>query len=249
MVLAAGQANYAAANVFLDALAAHRHAEGLPATAMAYGMWGVRTGLIEDLDEDTRLMAARGLPALDVSEALALFDASIDSGKPNLVPLRVDIATLRSRTDEIPALLRGLVRSQNRPVARAAAGGQQDIAAALASASSEEKAKALLELVRTHAAAVLGHDSPDAMEADRGFLDIGFDSLTALELRNRLSAATGKRLPPTVIFDYPSAQELAGHVRELLFGVEEEADDLSAATADELFDLLDSEFGDLEAIS
>ncbi|TDQ04402.1 acyl transferase domain-containing protein [Labedaea rhizosphaerae] len=248
MVLAAGQANYAAANVFLDALAAHRHAQGLPATAMAFGMWGVRTGLIEDVEEDTRLMAARGLPALAVEEALALFDASLDSGKANLVPLRVDTGTLRSRSDELPALLRGLVRGPARQHRAAADSGPVDLAAQYASASSEEKTKAMLELVRTHAAAVLGHDGPDAIEPDRGFLDIGFDSLTALELRNRLGAATGKRLPPTVIFDYPSAQELAGHVRELLFGVEEQADALSDATADELFSLLDNEFGDLESI-
>src|ERR1044072_7307224 len=99
------------------------------------------------------------------------------------------------------------------------------------------------ELVRTHAAAVLGHDGPDAIEPDRGFLDIGFDSLTALELRNRLGAAARPRLPPTVIFDYPSAQELAGHVRELVFGVEEQADGLSGATADQPVSLVDGEVG------
>jgi acyl transferase domain-containing protein len=235
MVLAAGQANYAAANVFLDALAANRKAAGLPATALAFGMWAAQTGLIS-LDEDSRLMAARGLPALDVAEALRLFDGGIGSGQANLVPLRVDQTVLRGRADDLPALLRGLVRTKT--VAKAA---ESNAIASLAGLPAEDRDRALLDLVRIHAAAVLGHDHAGAVEADRGFLDIGFDSLTALELRNRLGAVTGHRLPPTLIFDYPSAANLAGHLREVLFGADTPADDLSSASADELFDLLDGE--------
>ncbi|WP_189958816.1 beta-ketoacyl reductase, partial [Streptomyces alanosinicus] len=243
LTLAAGQANYAAANTFLDALAAHRHAQGLTAHALAYGLWGVRTGLTESVEEDVRLMAARGLPALEVPEALALFDAAHVSGRPATVPLRVDAATLRSRADELPALLKGLLPRANRSVERAGGRGSDPAAlvARLSALSPKERELELLDLVRAQAAAVLGHAGQEAVRADRGFLDLGFDSLTALELRNRLNALTGCRLNPTLIFDYPSPDKLSAHLREQLFGAEEEADDLSGASAEELFSILDGE--------
>ncbi|MFJ3203752.1 type I polyketide synthase [Streptomyces sp. NPDC086989] len=243
LTLAAGQANYAAANTFLDALAAHRHAEGLPARALAYGLWAARTGLTESIEEDIRLMAARGLPALEVEEALELFTSAHAQGRPALVPLRVDTATLRSRADELPALLKGLVPQPTRSTARAADRGTDPAALVerLSALPAKEREQALLDVVRAHAAAVLGHAGQDAVRADRGFLDLGFDSLTALELRNRLGALTGCRLTPTLIFDYPSPVKLAAHLRELLFGAEDPEDDLSAATAEELFDILDGE--------
>ncbi|MEV0989360.1 type I polyketide synthase [Streptomyces sp. NPDC049949] len=243
LTLAAGQANYAAANTFLDALAAHRHAEGLPAQALAYGLWAARTGLTESIEEDIRLMAARGLPALEVEEALRLFTSAHAKGRPALVPLRVDTATLRSRADELPALLKGLVPQPTRSTARAADRGTDPAALVerLSALPAKEREQELLDVVRAHAAAVLGHAGQDAVRADRGFLDLGFDSLTALELRNRLGALTGSRLTPTLIFDYPSPVKLAAHLRELLFGAEDLEDDLSAATAEELFDILDGE--------
>ncbi|KPI28046.1 6-deoxyerythronolide-B synthase, 3-oxoacyl-(acyl-carrier-protein) reductase, partial [Actinobacteria bacterium OV450] len=243
LTLAAGQANYAAANTFLDALAAHRHAEGLPARALAYGLWAARTGLTESIEEDIRLMAARGLPALEVEEALELFTSAHAQGRPALVPLRVDTATLRSRADELPALLKGLVPQPTRSTARAADRGTDPAALVerLSALPAKEREQALMDVVRAHAAAVLGHAGQDAVRADRGFLDLGFDSLTALELRNRLGALTGSRLTPTLIFDYPSPVKLAAHLRELLFGAEDPEDDLSAATAEELFDILDGE--------
>ncbi|WP_225976853.1 type I polyketide synthase [Streptomyces sp. CS065A] len=243
MVLAAGQANYAAANVFLDALAVHRRARGLPATSLAYGLWDVETGLTGSLDEDSRLMAARGLPALDSKEALALFDAGLHSGLPALVPLAVDVPTLRARSEELPALLRDMVRTGDRAAGRARSNGTDPAAltARLSAFGDAERDRALLDLVRTHAAAVLGHAGPEAVDAERGFLDIGFDSLTALELRNRLTAVTGSRLAPTLIFDYPSATDLAAHLSRVLFGDRVPDDDLSTATADELFDLLDGD--------
>ncbi|MHC3412583.1 acyl carrier protein, partial [Streptomyces sp. DT17] len=232
---------YAAANVFLDGLAVYRASLGLPATSLAYGLWDVRTGLTESLEEDVRLMAARGLPALGAADALALFDAGLRSGRPALVPLAVDVPTLRAREDELPALLRDLVRPADRPVARSRTKGADPAAlvARLSGLGTKEREEALLDLVRNHAAAVLGHTGRDAVPAERGFLDIGFDSLTALELRNRLNALTGCRLTPTLIFDYPSAAELAAHLRQVLFGEDAPEDDLSSATADELFDILD----------
>ncbi|MFE5765949.1 type I polyketide synthase [Streptomyces sp. NPDC056492] len=243
LTLAAGQANYAAANTFLDALATHRHAQGLPARSLAFGLWATRTGLTESIDEDVRLMAARGLPALEVEEALSLFSSSHARGGPALVPLRVNTATLRTRADDLPALLKGLVPQPTRSTTRTADRGTDPAALVerLSALPAKEREQELLDVVRAHAAAVLGHAGQDAVRADRGFLDLGFDSLTALELRNRLGALTGSRLTPTLIFDYPSPIKLAAHLRELLFGAEDPEDDLSAATAEELFDILDGE--------
>ncbi|WP_406365859.1 SDR family NAD(P)-dependent oxidoreductase [Streptomyces sp. NBC_01546] len=211
LVLAAGQGNYAAANVFLDALAAHRHAEGLPATSMAFGLWGVNTGMTTMLDLAEERMAAQGLPALSQAEGLALFSLSLRSGQPAVVPLRVDTNVLRGRTGEIPALLRGIVRA---PVRRAAQSGDgaEGLAARLAGLDASGRAAALLDLVRVQVAGVLGHASPDAIEPERAFSELGFDSLAAVELRNRLGSATGLRLPATLIFDYPTAQSVAGHI-------------------------------------
>ncbi|WP_124285319.1 beta-ketoacyl reductase [Streptomyces sp. ADI92-24] len=242
-VLAAGQANYAAANVFLDALAAYRRAEGLPATSLAYGLWDVATGLTEAIDDDARLMAARGLPALAPADALRLFDAGLRSGRAALVPLAVDVPTLKAQPGAPHSLLRDMVLTEAGPVVRSRTKGADPAAltARLSGLSTEERERALLDLVRGHAAAVLGHSGAEAVPAERGFLDIGFDSLTALELRNRLGGVTGCRLAPTLIFDYPSAAELATHLRQTLFGEDTPADDLSAATADELFDILDGD--------
>ncbi len=242
-VLAAGQANYAAANVFLDALAVQRRAEGLPATSLAYGLWDVATGLTEAIDDDARLMAARGLPALAPADALRLFDAGLRSGRPALVPLAVDVPTLKAKPGALHSLLRDMVLTEAGPVVRSRTKSADPAAlvARLTGLSTEDRERALLDLVRGHAAAVLGHSGAEAVPAERGFLDIGFDSLTALELRSRLGEVTGCRLAPTLIFDYPSAAELATHLRRTLFGEDTPADDLSAATADELFDILDGE--------
>ncbi|WUQ23231.1 SDR family NAD(P)-dependent oxidoreductase [Streptomyces sp. NBC_00236] len=242
-VLAAGQGNYAAANVFLDALAVQRRSEGLPATSLAYGLWDVATGLTEAIEDDARLMAARGLPALAPADALRLFDAGLRSGRPALVPLAVDVPTLKAKPGALHSLLRDLVLTEAGPVVRSRTKSADPAALVtrLAGLSTEDREQALLDLVRSHAAAVLGHSGAEAVPAERGFLDIGFDSLTALELRSRLGEVTGCRLAPTLIFDYPSAAELATHLRQALFGEDTPADDLSAATADELFDILDGE--------
>lgn len=135
----------------------------------------------------------------------------------------------------VPAGAGPVVRSRTRSADPAA------LVARLAGLGTEDRERALLDLVRGHAAAVLGHSGAEAVPAERGFLDIGFDSLTALELRTRLGEVTGCRLAPTLIFDHPSAADLATHLRTTLFGEDTPADDLSAATADELFDILDGE--------
>ncbi|WRZ03686.1 acyltransferase domain-containing protein [Streptomyces sp. NBC_00385] len=219
-VLAAGQANYAAANVFLDALAVHRRAEGLPATSLAYGLWA-GAGMGEWLGEaDLERMRRQGLPALEAEQGLALFDAGLASGRAALVPLPIDVTALRSRTDTIPALLRDLVPTTRRPAARAVAGSGdgQELLRGLAGLDDDERARRLLEMVRGRVAKVLGHASAQAIEADRPFQELGFDSLSAVELRNELNLTTGLRLPATLVFDYPTSRAVAGHIDSELDG-------------------------------
>ncbi|MEU8703530.1 type I polyketide synthase, partial [Streptomyces sp. NPDC048680] len=217
-VLAAGQANYAAANVFLDALAVHRRAEGLPATSLAYGLWA-GAGMGEWLGEaDLERMRRQGLPALKPEQGLALFDAGLASGRAALVPLPIDVTALRTRTDTIPALLRDLVPTTRRPAARAVAGvgagagDGQELARGLAGLAADERARKVLEMVRDRVAKVLGHASAQAIEADRPFQELGFDSLSAVELRNVLNLTTGLRLPATLVFDYPTSRAVAGYI-------------------------------------
>ncbi|WP_406312552.1 SDR family NAD(P)-dependent oxidoreductase [Streptosporangium sp. NBC_01639] len=244
MVLAAGQAGYSAANVFLDALAVHRRARGLPATSLAFGAWAVKTGMSRWLsDTDLARMRRQGLPAFTAQEALAAFDAALHADRAVTVPMRVDAAALRTRADEIPALLRGLVRLPARQAAAAGTAGGTDVMRRLADMPAAERDRALLEIVRSHTAAVLGHDRPEAVDVDRGFLDMGFDSLSALELRNRMVAVTGRRLIPMLVFDYPSVSAVAGHLRAELFdkGKPVIDDDLIDVSAAELFDILDNE--------
>ncbi|WP_445978205.1 SDR family NAD(P)-dependent oxidoreductase [Streptomyces castrisilvae] len=219
LVLAAGQGNYAAANVFLDALAAKRHAEGLPASSMAFGLWGVDTGMtsVDMLGLAEERMAAQGLPALSETEGLALFDAALASGLAATVPLRIDTSVLRTRATELPSLLRGLVRVPVRRTAQSTDGGD-GLLARLAGLDATARAAALLELVRTHVAGVLGHASADAIEPERAFSELGFDSLAAVELRNRLGAVTGLRLPATLIFDYPTAHAVAAYMGDEVAG-------------------------------
>ncbi|MEH0827659.1 SDR family NAD(P)-dependent oxidoreductase, partial [Micromonospora sp. CPCC 205714] len=213
LVLAAGQGGYATANVFLDALAQHRVAAGLPATSIAYGLWGTDVGLGAWLTEaDLQRMARQGLPALTVPEGLAALDTALRSPRATLVPVKVDVAALRARADDPPALLRGLLPRVRRRSA-AAAVDPEWFARRLAGQSPAEQERQVTELVRGHAAAVLGHDGPEAVDPERDFLELGFDSLAAVELRNRLNAATGLRLAPMAVFDNKNPAALARHLR------------------------------------
>ncbi|MFF3305791.1 type I polyketide synthase, partial [Streptomyces sp. NPDC002908] len=217
LVLAAGQANYAAANSFLDGLATSRRAQGLAAVSMAFGLWNVDTGMNDQADEAAEHMARQGFPALSVEQGLELFDAGLAVDGPLVVPLPLDQAVLRRRGEGLPPLLRGLIRV---PVRRAAGdrGLPSGLAAQLSGLPPEERARLLLDVVRDQVAGVLGHATVDAVEADRAFKDLGFDSLTAIELRNRVNAATGLRLPATLVFDYPSARSVAAFVDNQLTG-------------------------------
>ncbi|MEU0857291.1 SDR family NAD(P)-dependent oxidoreductase [Streptomyces griseofuscus] len=220
-----GQGNYAAANAFLDAFARHRRAQGRPTVSLAWGLWEQEGAMADTLDAAGRSRMARsGVLALTTEDGLRLFDAALAADEPLLVPVRLDTAALRDRAAQtVPAPLRGLVRNSVRGTAQRAATGS--LADRLAGLPGDERAEALLELVRGEVAAVLGHSSPRAVQPTHAFQDLGFDSLTAVELRNRLTGATGLRLPATLVFDHPTPTALARHIGgELL-------DEAPAATA------------------
>jgi acyl transferase domain-containing protein/NADP-dependent 3-hydroxy acid dehydrogenase YdfG/acyl carrier protein len=213
---APGQGNYAAANAFVDALAARRRADGLVATSLAWGLWAQASGLTGQLGEaDVRRMARGGLLPLSSQQGLALLDAALACDEPVMVPARFELSVGPDRTVAGP--LRGLVRVAARRTV-AAGGAAAGLADRLAGLSPAARAELLVGLVRAQAAAVLGHSSPDVVEPTRSFKDLGFDSLTAVELRNRLTTAIGVRLPATLVFDFPTPRALAGFLEERLVG-------------------------------
>ncbi|MEU4213589.1 SDR family NAD(P)-dependent oxidoreductase, partial [Streptomyces sp. NPDC026206] len=236
----AGQGNYAAGNVFLDGLARYRAACGLPGQSLAWGAWTQSSGMTGTLSEaEMQRIAASGVPPLTVEQGLALFDAATDSDEPYLVLIGPAPAAGATRMQgHVPPLLRGLVKTTRRTAATAAggAGTAAALTRQLLALGEDERARFAVELVRTEAAAVLGHASAKAIEATQDFHNLGFDSLTAVELRNRLTTATGLRLPATLVFDYPTPTALAHHiVRELLdeHGDADAPVALSSAVADD----------------
>ncbi|HXS47239.1 MAG TPA: type I polyketide synthase, partial [Solirubrobacterales bacterium] len=208
-----GQANYAAANVFLDSLAAQRRSEGLPATSIAWGFWEEASGMTSHLGEvDKARLGRSGIAAMSNERGLALLDAALTVGEPLALAAPLDRAGLGAMASAgmLPPILSGLVRLPKRR--RAASKGS--LGAKLASMPEAERKGYVLELVRGEAAAVLGHSSAAEIDPERAFKDLGFDSLAAVELRNRLGALTGLRLPATLVFDYPSAKALTGYLLE-----------------------------------
>ncbi|MFC4537108.1 SDR family NAD(P)-dependent oxidoreductase, partial [Sphaerisporangium dianthi] len=206
----AGQANYAAANAFLDALAHHRRARGLPASSMAWGFWAQRSAMTTHLgDVEVRRMARSGMAPLDNERGLALFDLAGVVDLAMTVPTRLTPDVLRA--DSVSPLLRGLVKGGARRLAQAAGqgGDGQALADRLAGMAPAERDRLLLDIVRSNAAVVLGHGASDEVDAGRAFKELGIDSLTAVELRNRLTGATGLRLPTTLVFDHPTPLALA----------------------------------------
>jgi acyl transferase domain-containing protein len=238
-----GQASYAAANAFLDALATLRRAQGLPGASVAWGLWSQSSAMTGHLGErDVRRIERLGLRTLQVEEGLELFDAVCELGdhpKPGQAPgldgapghddpedaemgpmgeatvvaVPLDLAALRvqARNEGLPALLRGLLRV---PLRRAAEGVGGSLVQRVVGLSEEERERVVLELVRGEVAGVLGHSTAAAVDPGRAFKELGFDSLAAVELRNRLELVTGLRLAATLVFDYPSALVLAGHLLE-----------------------------------
>ncbi|MFI6457897.1 SDR family NAD(P)-dependent oxidoreductase [Streptosporangium amethystogenes] len=209
VVGAPGQGNYAAANVFLDALAEARRAEGLAGLSLAWGAWAQGAGMTGTLGEiEMRRISRTGMPALSAEQGLAAFEAAVGSDRAMVVPVRLEMSALRAM-GEVPHLMRGLVRAGRRSAVSVLAGGDAELVRRLAGLDQAEQVRLLMELVSTQAAAVLGHESVDAIQPGREFRELGFDSLTTMELRNRLNAATGLQLPATLIFDYPTPASLA----------------------------------------
>uniref|UniRef100_UPI00059533D9 type I polyketide synthase n=1 Tax=Nocardia tenerifensis TaxID=228006 RepID=UPI00059533D9 len=212
----AGQANYAAANAFLDALAMHRAAAGLPATALSWGLWPGE-GMAAGLDAAAlRRIERLGLRTLTVPQQLELFDAALAGSESAVVPVRFDP---RALPVDPPPVARSLIRAQTRRATNTAGADEPSLARRLSGASEAERAEQLLELVRTQTAAVLGFGSGAEIAPDRAFTEIGFDSLAAVELRNRLNADTGLRLTATMTFDYPTPRALAEHLDDAVAGV------------------------------
>ncbi|MEU1807224.1 SDR family NAD(P)-dependent oxidoreductase [Streptomyces sp. NPDC019937] len=217
----AGQGNYAAANAFLDALAQHRRASGLAGTSLAWGLWADSSAMTGALDEaDVSRMSRGGVLALSAAEGLELFDAAGHFGEPLLVPMSLDMAALRAQATggALPPLFRGLVRAPARRTAEGSSAGAGALAQRLAGLGEAEQLDLLLDLVRTNVAAVLGYAGPETVEPGRSFRELGFDSLTAVELRNALGTASELRLPATLVFDYPTPVVLAEFLRAELGG-------------------------------
>ncbi|OLF06421.1 type I polyketide synthase, partial [Actinophytocola xanthii] len=204
-----GQGNYAAANAYLDALAAQRHGLGLPATSLAWGPWTSDLGM---LAADTRRTRASGLTPIGVEQGLAMFDAATASDHPLVVLLR----TAGPLTANVPPLFRALA-----PTARRTAAGASDVTPdtlrdRLRGRDADERRRILRELVVAHTAAVLGHDRADDVDPTQEFLELGFESLLSVQLRNQLAEAVGLRLPTTVIFDQPTPTRLADWLHDQL---------------------------------
>ncbi|MEU2340141.1 SDR family NAD(P)-dependent oxidoreductase, partial [Streptomyces sp. NPDC013172] len=209
-----GQGSYSAANAFLDALAAYRRDRQLVGQSLAWGLWARESEMTGHLN-GTGLSRLRrgGIQPMTTGHGLALFEAAAALGAPVAVPARLDLAALSRTGGPLPPLLRGLVvGAPARPTAAAAAAAA-GLAARLALLSPAEREQEVLLIVRSAVAVVLGHAGPGDVDPQRAFREMGIDSLTALELRNRLSAETGLSLPATLVFDYPTPAAVAGYVR------------------------------------
>jgi pimaricinolide synthase PimS1 len=199
-----GQGGYAAANAFLDGLARRRRAAGLPAVSLAWGPWAQASGMTEGLGQAAAARMTRsGMPPLAPETGLALFDAVLAGAEAVQLPVRLDLAALRGQ-QEIPAIFRALVAAPARRAVSAAGLAQR-----LTGLSLAEGREVLLDLVRAQAAVVLGHADKSEVDPGAAFTDLGFDSLTAVEFRNRLAALADVTLPATLVFDYPTPEELA----------------------------------------
>ncbi len=210
-----GQANYAAANAFLDALARHRHHTQHTATSIAWGYWQTPSGMTAHLSTtDLTRLARTGLNPITNEHGLALFDAALDSQRANLLasPLNTAALTRQARQNTLDPMLSGLVTSRR----QAATASPRTLAARLAAQTPRQRLDTLTAMVTTTTAAVLAHPDPAALDPDRPFKDLGIDSLTALELRNTLNQHTGLTLPATLALDHPTPATLAAHLADLL---------------------------------
>jgi polyketide synthase 7 len=212
-----GQGNYAAANSFLDGLAAYRRAQGLAGLSVAWGLWEQASAMTQHLaDRDKARMARLGLAPLSTEQALQLFDHAMLTDRPLMVAARVDAAALADQRAALPPLLSQLVvaRATRRVIDETdtTAASMTSLVARLHGLTAEQRHDQLVDLVCSNAATVLGRSNAADINAGSVFQDLGFDSLTAVELRNRLKTATGLSFSPTLIFDYPTPIVLAEHL-------------------------------------
>jgi acyl transferase domain-containing protein/thioesterase domain-containing protein len=209
-----GQANYAAANAFLDGLAAHRAAAGLAAGSLAWGIWRrtMERGGFELGEKELALVARSGFVPIEDGEGLELLDAALADARPALaaVPLHLPAWRALARAEGLPPILADLVRVPARRGAGAAV--EKSLANLLAGVAEEERGAAVLEFLRGQIAEALGLDSGEQVDPRTPLLELGFDSLTALQYRNRLNASTGLRLNPSVVLDHPTPEALADFV-------------------------------------
>ncbi|WP_267881904.1 type I polyketide synthase [Streptomyces albus] len=231
----AGQANYAAANAFLDAFARWARHRGVPAVSLAWGPWVADRGMTGHLTEtDFARMEQAGMRPLTAEQGLGLFDFALSTGEAALLPMRLDTAPGAFAAGPVPPLMRLLAGGTVRREAPAAPAAQAPapLADRLRALPAADRADHLVDLVCGQAAAVLGHGSADEIEAEQTFNELGFDSLTAIELRNRLGSMSGTRLPATLVFDYPTPAALAEHLlAEVVQDIGEEAADGTAGAA------------------
>jgi FkbH-like protein len=209
----AGQASYAAANTFLDALCRYRRRHGLPGTSLAWGLWEQDGGLTGHLDDrDHARLRRLGMLGMSAEEGLELFDAALALDEPVVVPARIDPAAMAAAA--AGSAVSPILRTVSRAVRRVADAGQVSapIALRMSGLDGIERERLMLSVVGEHAAAALGHADARAIRAERSFADLGFDSLGAVELRNRLQAATGVRLPATMVFDHPNPAALSRYL-------------------------------------
>ncbi|MFD5468795.1 type I polyketide synthase, partial [Kitasatospora sp. NPDC127059] len=230
VVGAAGQANYAMANAALDALAERRRQSGLPATAVAWGAWAGE-GMAATDEVVRERMRRTGFRPMRPESALRVLEGAIQYGETAVLAADIDwerYAQAHGAAAQRP-LLRALVGAAPLPAGLAAEA--TGFAGALAGRTPAEQRSALAELIRTHAADLLMHRSAEDIDPHRSFRALGFDSLASVELRNRLAATTGLRLPASVAFDYPSPAGLADFLRDELFGSAEAVQAPVAGTA------------------
>nr|WP_062984478.1 type I polyketide synthase [Nocardia anaemiae] len=217
-----GQANYAAANAYLDALARRRHLAGLPGTALAWGAWRSASGMTARLgDQDWARMRREGMLPIDDEHGMALFDAALASGQAATVAARLDMSVLSAMDPgDMPAMLRGLARSSRRAAA-ARSSESAKFASGLLGLDPAEQERVIVDAIRAQAAVVLGHQSPDAIDVEQPFQELGFDSLGVMEFRNRVKSTVGINLGTTVVFDHPTPAALAGYIRQEITPVDD----------------------------
>ncbi|MGI5255912.1 type I polyketide synthase [Streptomyces angustmyceticus] len=226
-----GQGPYAAANAALDALAEWRRSQGRPATSLAWGAWA-GGGMVDEAVAEQ--LSRRGVPAMDPGLAVHALREAVDQEETTLVvaDIRWDrflpaytVSGPRPLLDEIPDVRQLLDGQQEEQADEAGDKGRPDLPDRLAALAEPKRKRMLLDLVRTHASAVLGHSSTEAVRPARAFRELGFDSLTGVELRNRLNTATGLKLPATLVFDHPTPTALAAYLRDALLPPEPDAGD------------------------